>query len=218
MGGYAVNFTVYTMAMIGLICFAVFVYRKITDGSFSSKSGKYLSVEETMSLSPRKTLHVVRAGGERFLIASDIDRTTLLAKLNEENSVVETESDMPEIINKPVQEDIQSEIHKTVPEQKIEKVNEVLSEEVKMLEETQKEVLKSSVKEDAAVKNENKAINEDKIIAFEAIYPDKKQKRSKSNGIRVQRKRTVPQPEIVNDYKKQKLSPIKQIAKRINEL
>ena len=81
MGGYIVNFTVYTMAMIGLICFAVFVYKKITDGTMRSNSNKFLSIEETMSLNPRKTLHVVRAGNEKFLIAADIDRTTLISKL-----------------------------------------------------------------------------------------------------------------------------------------
>jgi flagellar biogenesis protein FliO len=69
------------MAMIGLICFAVFVYKKITDGSMRSGNTKFLSIEETMSLNPRKTLHIVRAGNEKFLIAADIDRTTLISKL-----------------------------------------------------------------------------------------------------------------------------------------
>ena len=81
MGGYIANFTVYTMAMAGLICFAVFVYKKVMDGTFRGNGSKYLSVEESMSLTPRKTLHVVRAGNEKFLIASDVDRTTLISKL-----------------------------------------------------------------------------------------------------------------------------------------
>ena len=82
MGGYIIHFTVYTMAMIGLICFAVFVYKKFTDGSMSGKNTKFLSIEDSMSLSPRKTLHVIRAGNEKFLIASDVDRTTLISKLD----------------------------------------------------------------------------------------------------------------------------------------
>lgn len=85
MGGYIANFTVYTMAMIGLICFAVFVYKKFTDGTMRSGDNKFLSVEDSMSLSPRKTLHIVRAGSEKFLIASDVDRTTLISKLNAPN-------------------------------------------------------------------------------------------------------------------------------------
>lgn len=82
MGGYIIHFTVYTMAMIGLICFAVFVYKKFTDGSMRGNNTKFLSIEDSMSLSPRKTLHVVRAGNEKFLIASDVDRTTLISKLD----------------------------------------------------------------------------------------------------------------------------------------
>ncbi len=82
MGGYIANFTVYTMAMTGLICFAVFVYKKFTDGSMRKGETNFLSVEESMSLNPRKTLHVVRAGNEKFLIASDVDRTTLISRLD----------------------------------------------------------------------------------------------------------------------------------------
>ena len=87
MGGYMTHFIVYTMAMTGLICFAVFVYKKITDGTMSRSNNKNLSIEESMSISPRKTLHIVRAGDERFLIASDIDKTTLISKLEAANDI-----------------------------------------------------------------------------------------------------------------------------------
>lgn len=86
MGGYVVNFSVYTMAMIGLICFAVFVYKKVMDGSIGKKHTKFIEIEDTLNLNPRKTLHVIRAGNEKFLIASDIDRTSLISKLNDNSS------------------------------------------------------------------------------------------------------------------------------------
>ena len=92
MGGYLVNFTVYTLAMLGLISFAVFVFKKFTDGTMRSSKSKFLNLEESMSLSPRKTLHVVRAGNERFLIASDIDRTTLISKLDAPQSFQKPEN------------------------------------------------------------------------------------------------------------------------------
>ena len=92
MGGYLVNFTVYTMAMLGLISFAVFVFKKFTDGTMRSDKSKFLNVEESMSLSPRKTLHVVRAGNERFLIAADIDRTTLISKLETQQTMKKVEN------------------------------------------------------------------------------------------------------------------------------
>ena len=71
MGSYILNFTVYTMAMCGLISFALFVYKKFATSGFINKNSQFLNVEETLSLAPRKTLYVIRAGQERFLIASD---------------------------------------------------------------------------------------------------------------------------------------------------
>lgn len=87
MGSYIINFTVYTMAMLGLIFFAIFVYKKFMEGGLNNKSSKFLNIEETMNINPRKSLLVVRAGSERFLIASDIDRTTLLSKLDNNSSL-----------------------------------------------------------------------------------------------------------------------------------
>ena len=85
MGTYIMNFTVYTLAMSGLIFFALYVYKKVMGGSFHSSESKMLSIEETLSINPRKTLMVVKAGEERFLIASDVDKTTLISKLAEDD-------------------------------------------------------------------------------------------------------------------------------------
>lgn len=81
MSGYLVSFTVYTAAMCGLIFFALFVYKKFAAGNFSSNS-KFLNVEDALSLGPRKTLYVIKAGNEKFLIASDMDKTSLISKLD----------------------------------------------------------------------------------------------------------------------------------------
>lgn len=86
MGGYLVNFSVYTMAMIGLIFFALMVYKKFAVGGSSSKKSGFLGVEESISIAPRKNLYVVRAGNERFLIAGDVDKTTLISKLDEQHT------------------------------------------------------------------------------------------------------------------------------------
>lgn len=81
MGGYLLNFIVYTAAMIGIIFAALFVYKK-TSVNFQSSS-KFLKVEDSISLSPRKQLFVVKAGNERFLVASDAERTNLISKLED---------------------------------------------------------------------------------------------------------------------------------------
>lgn len=101
MSGYLVNFTVYTMAMLGLIFFAVFVYKKFANGGIYKDNTKFLSIEETMSINPRKSLLVVRAGNEKFLIASDVDRTTMLSKL-ETSQKIRPQETFNKIINEPV--------------------------------------------------------------------------------------------------------------------
>lgn len=166
MSGYMANFTVYTMAMTGLICFAVFVYKKITDGTFKSGSGKFLSVEESMSLSPRKTLHVVKAGNEKFLIASDIDRTTLIAKLGQNGNKISSGDEV----------DFKEYISNQLPE----------------------------TTDLSVVQNEKVFIppkKERQVIHLDTISPERKRKYGE--------KRNIRQSDI---------SPIKEMAKRINEL
>ncbi len=81
MGGYLMSFVLYTTAMIGVIFLALFVFKTFSNKCFNKKSSM-LNIEDTMSLSPRKTLYVIKAQNERYLIAADVDRTTLIAKLD----------------------------------------------------------------------------------------------------------------------------------------
>ncbi len=87
---YIISFTVYTLSMSGLIALALFVYKKVTNISTANKKTKSLTIEETMSVGPRKTLMIVKAGSERFLIASDVDKTTLISKLNATENIIQT--------------------------------------------------------------------------------------------------------------------------------
>lgn len=106
MSGYLVSFIVYTTAMVGVIFLALFVYKKVSEGYNSTSKSKFLNVEESISLSPRKNLYVIRAGKERFLIASDMERTTLISKLDENASVRRKEiqatvDELPSIVDFP---------------------------------------------------------------------------------------------------------------------
>lgn len=106
MAGYLGQFIVYTIAMVGIIFAALMVYKKVAEGcGFGSKSD-FLNVEDSISLSPRKNLYVIRAGKERFLVASDIDRTTLISKLDdnvktEEIPVIKKEERKPSVDELP---------------------------------------------------------------------------------------------------------------------
>lgn len=88
MSGYLLNFIVYTIAMVGLIFLAVFIYKKcVIDGGLSS-GDNFLQVEDAINLAPRKQLYIIRAGKEKFLIASDMERTTLISKLGDNVSKI----------------------------------------------------------------------------------------------------------------------------------
>ena len=105
MSGYLLNFVVYTAAMTGVIFVAILAYKNFS--YTKSSSSKYLNIEESISLAPRKNLYIVKAGNERFLIASDAERTSLISKLDENhycdtnNSVITDSSidDLPMITN-----------------------------------------------------------------------------------------------------------------------
>lgn len=90
MGHYIINFSIYTMAMVGLIFFALFVYKKFAINVIATKKRGILSIEDGLGISPRKTLYVIKAGNERFLIAADLDRTTLISKLNSTENLSQT--------------------------------------------------------------------------------------------------------------------------------
>ena len=83
MGIYLINFLVYSMAMVGLLFVCLMVYKKTMANNYSKKNSEELTVENAMNLTSRKTLYIVKAGDEKFLIASDAERTTFLAKLND---------------------------------------------------------------------------------------------------------------------------------------
>jgi len=84
MTGYLVSFSVYTMAMIGVIFIALFVFKTFSNKCFAKRS-TLLNIEDSMNLSPRKTLYVINVENERFLIASDVDRTTMISKLEKDS-------------------------------------------------------------------------------------------------------------------------------------
>lgn len=99
MGHYILNFTVYTMAMIGLICFALFAYKKFSITNFTGNRKGLLSIEDCLGLSSRKTLYIIKAGNERFLITADLERTTLISKLDS-NDIVTNETNKLDEIDK----------------------------------------------------------------------------------------------------------------------
>lgn len=80
--GYLTNFIVYALAMVGVIILALFVFKYSTGVKVhNNEKNRGLKVIDTLSLTPRKTLYIVETGNEKFLIAGDTERTTLISKL-----------------------------------------------------------------------------------------------------------------------------------------
>ncbi len=85
MNSYIVNFATYTLAMVGFIVLILFVYKKAMYTPINAKNREYLNVENVLKLSPTKTVYIIKAGTERFLVAGDSTSTTMLAKLDADN-------------------------------------------------------------------------------------------------------------------------------------
>ena len=97
MNSYLVHFVTYTFAMIGFIVIALYVYKKSMYSGTTQKNKDYLRVENSLKLSPTKTVYVIKAGKEKFLIAGDSANTTMLAKLDcsqEQTDIEERKSEL----------------------------------------------------------------------------------------------------------------------------
>ncbi len=77
---HIIAFIFYTLAMLGVIFVAFAVYKNVVLGQNTHISK--LKIEDMLRLNQRKSLYVINYEGEKFLIASDIDSTTLISKLN----------------------------------------------------------------------------------------------------------------------------------------
>ena len=77
---YITSFSLYTLAMAGIFFIAFIVYKKTLDFK-NPKLMNGIKIEDMLRLSQRKTLYIINVEGNRFLIASDFENTTLLANL-----------------------------------------------------------------------------------------------------------------------------------------
>lgn len=114
---YFVQFLAYTMAMVGFLSLCLIIYKKFCLNMNMRAVNETLSIENAIRLSPGKQIFIIRAGKERFLVASDTNRTTMLAKLEEqiplkqdENSIQASTEEQKQDINSPEKEQYQEEL------------------------------------------------------------------------------------------------------------
>ena len=87
MSSYISHFAVYLFAMVGFISVALVVVKKSVINGYSKKSSSFLQVEDTITIAPKKSLYVIKAGEKKLLIASDEGRTTFLTELTEKEKL-----------------------------------------------------------------------------------------------------------------------------------
>ncbi len=99
---YAIKFMVYTFGVIGLLLIAYVIAKKCMGLDMNTRRKGNLIIEETLNITPRKTLYVIKAYNERFLIASDANNTSFLAKLNSDETITDKligDNDFSKLIN-----------------------------------------------------------------------------------------------------------------------
>ncbi len=83
---HIIAFIFYTLAMLGVMFVAFAVYKNIVLNQSSIHISK-LKIEDMLKLNQRKSLYVINWEDEKFLIASDVDSTTFLAKLEDKKAL-----------------------------------------------------------------------------------------------------------------------------------
>lgn len=104
MQGYFVQFLAYTMAMVGFFTVCLLTYKKLCAKSLSCSNQDSLSIENVLRINARKQIYIIKAGNERFLVAADTERTTMLAKLEDGDVPENQEQSM--LLKKPVKKQL----------------------------------------------------------------------------------------------------------------
>ncbi|OGI01878.1 MAG: hypothetical protein A2Y25_07955 [Candidatus Melainabacteria bacterium GWF2_37_15] len=83
MSSYITAFSVYTLALIGIIFVGLIVVKKTLMLNPEKNKNNFLKVETSLTIEPRKTLHVIKAGKEKFLISSSGEGCYFMTKLED---------------------------------------------------------------------------------------------------------------------------------------
>ena len=98
MSAYITGFSVYTLAMIGIIFIGLVVVKKSLSFVPNKNNNNFLKIEYCLNLEPRKNLYVVKAGKEQFLLASSGETCQFMTKLENKNNFKTVEDTViPEI-------------------------------------------------------------------------------------------------------------------------
>ena len=96
---YITAFIFYTLAMIGVMLMGFVIYKKMIMPKQEVKG--MIKVLDKTSITPKKSLMVVKVKNEKFLIALDAERTTFLSKLTDEKQTTKEQKEEKVILQNP---------------------------------------------------------------------------------------------------------------------
>lgn len=99
---YVTAFIFYTLAMIGILLIGFVVYKKTFMPLNKGENKGVIKIIDSLPIGNKKMLHIVKIKNEKFLIASGLEHTTFLSKLEDDSKYqVKEELIMPEIVEEP---------------------------------------------------------------------------------------------------------------------
>ena len=109
MATYVTAFIFYTLAMIGIMLIGFIIYKKTFMLNKADSKG-LIKILDSLPIGNKKMLLVVKIKNEKFLIASGIEHTTFLSKLEQENPTIQKEEIItPEVVDMSLIEKIHNE-------------------------------------------------------------------------------------------------------------
>ena len=107
---YVAAFIFYTLAMIGIMFAGFIVYKKTFENSKGDNKGLIKIIDST-PIGNKKMLLVVKIKNERFLIASGVEHTTFLSKLENDNLKEDVQIQEQVITKEDVERSVLDEIY-----------------------------------------------------------------------------------------------------------
>ena len=97
---YVTAFIFYTLAMIGILLIGFVVYKKTFMPTNKGESRGMIKIIDSLPIDNKKMLHVVKIKNEKFLIASGLEHTTFLSKLDDDSiNIAKEEVITPEVVD-----------------------------------------------------------------------------------------------------------------------
>jgi flagellar biogenesis protein FliO len=93
---FIIGFVVYTLGTIGLLLLG-YIGVKYFLNSLNAPSSKhcknYLQLESAITIEPRKAVYILKAGNQRFLVATTPENVSFLAELNKDNVMAQAQNE-----------------------------------------------------------------------------------------------------------------------------